>query len=75
MLGESLEEYLSDTDVEVSVSSTADKRLTGNFEVTIVETGELIHSKAAGGGKCTDFAEVKAVGEKIIAFASTKKGG
>ena len=43
----------------------ADPGITGNFELTIVETGELIHSKKAGKGKCESNTERGIVVEKI----------
>ena len=43
-----------------------DRSLTGNFEVTILDTGELIHSKRSGrGGKATTSAERNAIAIKI----------
>ena len=41
---------------------------TGNFEITIVATGEVIHSKKAGKGKCESEAERQALYEKIEAY-------
>lgn len=43
-----------------------DRGVTGNFEVTIVNTGTLIHSKKTGGqGKCETMAERQAIVAKI----------
>ena len=47
-----------------------DAGTTGNFEVTLVETNELIHSKKGGKGKCESSAERAAVVEKINEFLS-----
>eukprot|EP00614_Pseudopedinella_elastica_P007387 CAMPEP_0172588680 /NCGR_PEP_ID=MMETSP1068-20121228/7557_1 /TAXON_ID=35684 /ORGANISM="Pseudopedinella elastica, Strain CCMP716" /LENGTH=50 /DNA_ID=CAMNT_0013384087 /DNA_START=205 /DNA_END=357 /DNA_ORIENTATION=- len=49
-----------------------DQGATGNFEVTIKETGELVHSKKAGGGRCEDGQETQAVIDKIKAFLDSK---
>ena len=56
----------SGTDVTFDVIK--DAGVTGNFEVTLVETGELIHSKKSGKGKCESNTERAAVCEKIQAF-------
>ena len=43
-----------------------DEGITGNFEVVLVPTGELIHSKTHGGkGKCTTAREVEEIVVKI----------
>ena len=43
------EEFAGDIDVQL----IRDPGVTGNFEVVLVQTGELIHSKKSGGkGKC-----------------------
>lgn len=49
-----------------------DRGTTGNFEITIAETGQLIHSKKQGKGKCETQAEKSAVFEKIAAHLRTK---
>ncbi len=46
---------------DVRTTFSRDKGVTGNFEVTIVETNTLIHSKKAGKGKCESQAEKDAV--------------
>ena len=40
-------------------------RITGNFEVTLLETGELIHSKKNGSGMCNSESEKQALFAKI----------
>ncbi len=52
-----------------------DPGATGNFEVTLVETNELIHSKQTGGywfwqGKCGSDSERDVVLAKIKEFLS-----
>ena len=45
---------------DVAVTFVKDPGATGNFEVTITNSGALIHSKATGGkGRCTDAAETQ----------------
>ncbi|CAK9062863.1 Selenoprotein W, partial [Durusdinium trenchii] len=52
----------------VKVVPREDPGVTGNFEVTLVETGELIHSKTKRGqGKCESAAEVQAIVDKVQA--------
>ncbi len=46
---------------DVKTTFSRDEGVTGNFEVTIVESGSLIHSKKAGKGKCESQAEKDAV--------------
>ena len=44
-----------------------DPGTTGNFEVTIVETGQLLHSKRrAGQGRCQTESERRAVLQQIL---------
>ena len=51
------------------VSFIKDSAATGNFEVTLLNSGELIHSKKnGGGGRCESAAEQQAVIDKIQAF-------
>jgi len=57
---------------DVTYEIQKDPGVTGNFEVTLVETGELIHSKKAGKGKCESNAERAAVVEKIQAYLDEK---
>lgn len=51
------------------ITSTQDQRNTGNFEVTIVKTGELIHSKRNGMGKCEPATEER---DALIALIRQK---
>lgn len=56
-----------DTDVEITLS--ADQGKTGNFEVKIENSNELIHSKSNGqGGRCETSAEQQAVIDKVQAY-------
>ena len=56
-------------DDEVEVRYIRDDHITGNFEVTLLETGELIHSKKNGtGGRCTTPEEREALFAKIRAY-------
>lgn len=52
----------------ITVDYTQDPGTTGNFEVTLVETGQLLHSKARGQGKCQSREEKEAIIEKIQAY-------
>ena len=45
--------------------------MTGNFEVTLVNTNELIHSKKGGGGRCESSGEKEALFKKIEAFKAS----
>jgi hypothetical protein len=49
-----------------------DQGITGNFEVSIVESGEVIHSKAGGKGKCESNSERGIVVEKIQEFLDSQ---
>ncbi len=60
------------TDDQVKFDLRQDAGTTGNFEVTLVETNELIHSKKAGKGKCESNAERAVVMEKLQAFLDKK---
>ena len=51
----------------VGTTFTADPGTTGNFEITLVETGELIHSKKGGQGRCESEEEKQALFAKIRA--------
>jgi hypothetical protein len=42
-----------------------DRRITGNFEVTVLETGTVLHSKQSGLGKAESSAERMAILEKV----------
>jgi len=53
---------------DITFDILKDNGVTGNFEVTLAETGELIHSKKAGKGKCESNAERAVVVEKIQAY-------
>jgi len=50
-----------------------DEGTTGNFEVTLVETGTVIHSKNGGKGKCETHAERDAVIDAIEAYLHPSK--
>jgi hypothetical protein len=51
------------------VSLIEDPGVTGNFEVVLVETGKLIHSKRTGGkGKCESNKERGALTETLREF-------
>jgi hypothetical protein len=50
-----------------------DPNTTGNFEVVILNNGELVHSKRAGAGKCESAAERDALFAKIRAFLESSK--
>jgi hypothetical protein len=50
----------------IAVTEQADRGITGNFDVTIVNTNTLIHSKKQlGQGKCESMAERQAIVSKI----------
>jgi hypothetical protein len=50
----------------IEVIGKKDPMITGNFEVTVVETGQVLHSKKhAGQGKATTMAERKAILEQV----------
>ena len=51
----------------MSTLVTKDPERTDNFEITLVSTGELIHSKQGGDGKCTSDEEREALFTKIRA--------
>ena len=62
MLCVALEDEFED---QVEVTYIRDQGVTGNFEITLLETGEVIHSKKNGGGKCQTEEERNALFEKI----------
>jgi len=45
----------------ITVQGAKDKRITGNFEVTILESNELIHSAKSGMGHRMSDSEMNAV--------------
>jgi len=51
----------------VRVVLRKDVGTTGNFEV-VLSTGEVLHSKQAGGGRCESTAEKAAVVDKVTAW-------
>lgn len=51
----------------VRVVLRKDVGATGNFEVTLA-TGEVLHSKQGGGGRCESAEETAAVVEKVEAW-------
>jgi len=51
----------------VRVRGDQDKKVTGNFEVFIVETDTLIHSKQAGKGRATGAQAQQRIFKKIKA--------
>ena len=60
-------------DSELVVTPQEDPGTTGNFEITIVNTGELIHSKKTmSQGRCETQEETQAVVAKIRAFLDSK---
>lgn len=72
---ESLKQKLeSEFGSQVVVVKKRDPGVTGNFEVTILNNGQLIHSKKTRGQKkCEKSEEVKAVFDHIRAFLSSSK--
>ncbi|GBG30620.1 Selenoprotein W [Hondaea fermentalgiana] len=70
-LKQQLEEEFGD---DVKVVGQEDPGTTGNFEVTLTETGDLLHSKSTRGqGKCQSAAEVQAIVDKIQDFLDSKE--
>mmetsp|Transcript_16461 Transcript_16461/g.29148 ORF Transcript_16461/g.29148 Transcript_16461/m.29148 type:complete len:88 (+) Transcript_16461:27-290(+) len=58
---------------DISFIPSEDKGATGNFEITIVETGKLIHSKTTRGqGRCEKASEVQAVVDEIQAVLDSQ---
>ena len=54
---------------QIKISPLKDPGTTGNFEITLMETGELIHSKSKRGqGKCESNSERAALCEKIRTY-------
>ena len=62
-----LKDYLTQEFKElIAVTEQSDRGITGNFDVTIVNTNTLIHSKKQmGQGKCESMAERQAIVTKI----------
>jgi len=53
----------------VTCTFTMDPGTTGNFEITLVETGDMIHSKKEGGlGKCESDEEREALFTKLTEY-------
>ena len=66
MLQEALEDEFPN---QIEVIGLKDSRTTGNFEVTVKETGQIIHSKKAGGGYVNspkEWAQVVATIKSIL---------
>lgn len=52
---------------QIEVIGKEDTRVTGNFEVTVVATGDVLHSKrVAGQGKAESTKERQAISQQII---------
>jgi len=61
-----LRDFLSTQVPQVKVFPKEDKGVTGNFEVTVVGTGQVLHSKRhAGQGRAESLAEKEAILELI----------
>jgi hypothetical protein len=51
----------------VAVIGKEDPMVTGNFEVTVIETGEVVHSKKHGGqGKAESLREREAIVTRLV---------
>ena len=51
------------------MTAKKDEGKTGNFEVTIKQTGELVHSKSTlNHGRCETAAEVQRVVDRVKAY-------
>jgi selT/selW/selH-like putative selenoprotein len=50
----------------IKVNEKMDRGVTGNFEVTIVETGKLIHSKKGGQGFADTAGKQQAIVSQIL---------
>ena len=53
---------------QLTMSFVKDSGTTGNFEVTVTGSGQVLHSKKAGAGRCESEAERSALFEKIRAL-------
>lgn len=51
---------------DIEICPRMDKETTGNFEVTVVETGEKIHSAKAGQGRPDSEVGKKNIDAKIV---------
>jgi selT/selW/selH-like putative selenoprotein len=62
-----LQEFLAQQQFasEIDFISKRDPSISGNFEVTIVETGELIHSKKRGNGLANSSNAKQAIAVRI----------
>lgn len=57
---------------DVEVIGQPDEGMTGNFEVTIAQTGALLHSKTKNGsGRCENSVEQQVVIDKLQAYIDT----
>ena len=64
-----LSSYLQDKfGDDIEIEAIRDPGTTGNFEVKNVATGELLHSKKAGGDRCESEESKSALAEKISAL-------
>ncbi len=64
-------------DGEVALERNRDTKTTGNFEITLVQTNELIHSKKnpkLGGGLCNTTAEKERLFGIIRKYLDTAGG-
>jgi hypothetical protein len=53
---------------QVTVNGLKDPGVTGRFEVTLKETGEVISSKEMGNGRCETSAQKQVVIDKVQAY-------
>ena len=51
----------------VAMTATKDSGKTDNFEITLLSTGELIHSHQGGDGKCSSDEEKEALFSRLRA--------
>ena len=64
-----------DFEDKIKVRPIRDEGTTGNFEVVLVPTGELLHSKTQNGqGKCTTAREVETIVMKLEKYFETQDG-
>lgn len=60
---------ISEFDTDVEITLNADQGKTGNFEVMIENSGELVHSKTTNGqGRCETSAEQQSIIDKVQAY-------
>ena len=57
---------------DIIVTEQKDPTVTGNFEVTLVETKQLIHSKAGGKGKAESNSERGLICEAIQTYLDSQ---